>query len=216
MGSAKSTGLKKGLFISFEGVEGCGKTTQGKLLFKYLTGKGYKCVLTEEPGGTKLSQNIRDILLDKKNKNLSPIAELFLYIADRAQHTRELIIPELKMGKIVISDRFTDSTIAYQGGGRKIPLSTIKEMNRLATDGVMPNITILLDLPVKEGLARRKNKDRIELEGIRFHENVRNEYLKLANSEPKRIKIINGKSSIKETESTIRKHIDRCLSASGR
>lgn len=206
----------KGLFISFEGVEGCGKTTQGKSLFKYLTGKGYKCILTEEPGGTKLSQNIRGILLDKKNKNLSPTAEFFLYLADRAQHTEELIIPSLKEGKVVISDRFSDSTVAYQGGGRKIPLTTIKAMNHFATNGIIPDITFLLDVTAKDGLSRIKNKDRIELEGIKFHENVRNEYLKLAKSEPGRIKIINGKLKIDEIELIIRKHIDRKLGVSSR
>ncbi|MDD2891070.1 MAG: dTMP kinase [bacterium] len=203
--------MKKGLFISFEGIEGCGKTTQAKRLFKYLVTQGYKCILTQEPGGTGISKKIREILLDKENKKLTPIAELFLYLADRAQHTEEVVLPALKSNKIVITDRSVDSTIAYQGGGREISMETIKTLNQFVTKGITPNITILLDIEPEKGLARIKNKDRMELEKIKFYKKVRKVYLDIANKEPKRVKIINGNLKIEEIELGIRKFIQKQL-----
>jgi len=204
--------VKKSLFISFEGIEGCGKTTQAKRLFKYLVTQGYKCILTQEPGGTGISKKIREILLDKENKKLTPIAELFLYLADRAQHTEEVVLPALKSNKIVITDRSIDSTIAYQGGGREISVETIKTLNHFVTKGITPNITILLDIEPEKGLARIKNKDRMELEKIKFYKKVREVYINIAKKEPKRVKTINGNLKIEEIELEIRKFIQNQLS----
>ncbi|MDD5529675.1 MAG: dTMP kinase [bacterium] len=207
--------MKKGLFISFEGIEGCGKTTQAKRLFKYLVNQGYKCILTQEPGGTGISKKIREILLDTSNKKLTPVAELFLYLADRSQHTEEVILPALKSNKIVITDRSVDSTIAYQGGGREISMETIKTLNQFVTKGITPNITILLDIAPEKGLARIKNKDRMELEKIKFYKKVRGVYINIAKKEPGRVKIINGDLKIEEIELEIRKFIQSktCLPA---
>ena len=195
----------KGLFISFEGLEGSGKTTQSKRLHKWLLSEGYKCVFTQEPGGTEIAKKIREILLDNKNKELTPAAELFLYLADRAQNVKQVIKPALKTNKVVITDRFTDSTIAYQGGGRHFPSKVLEDLNCLVISGIKPDITIFLDIVPKKGLARIKSKDRMESEDLEFYERVRKVYLKLAKEEPERIKIIKGDLTIGEIEQQVRK-----------
>jgi dTMP kinase len=198
----KST-LVKELFISFEGLEGSGKSTQAKRLYEWLISKGYKCVFTQEPGGNEITKKIRAILLDRKNEKLTYMAELLLYLADRAQNVEEIIKPALKSRKIVITDRFSDSTVAYQGGGRELALSVIKDLNRIATSGIKPDLTIFLDIPPKKGLARIKNKDRMESETIKFYERVRERYVEIVKKEPERIKVVNGDSNIKEIEQKI-------------
>ncbi len=187
--------LKKGIFISFEGIEGSGKTTQARRLSEILIEKGYDVILTQEPGGTAIGNRIREILLNVDHKEMSYTTELLLYNAARAQHLSEKIIPALNEGKIVITDRFTDSTIAYQGYGRGIDIQLIMSINNIATQGVKPNITILFDLDVETGLKRNKgiNKvDRLELEDVEFHKKVREGYLQIANAEPERVKVVDA------------------------
>lgn len=185
----------KGIFISFEGIEGSGKSTQASLLSKYLSEKGYETVLTAEPGGTPISLRIREILLSLDNKNMTHMTELLLYNAARVQHIHELIMPALNRGAFVITDRFTDSTYAYQGYGRGISLNLLDKIDLIATNNLRPNLTFLLDLDVEIGLMRNKgiNKiDRLELENIEFHRKVRAGYLVLAKKEPDRIKIVDA------------------------
>ena len=193
----------EGLFITFEGIEGCGKSTQANLLCDFFQNKKMECVLTHEPGGTPISERIREILLDKKCREMNPLTELFLYFASRSQHTGEKIKPLLKQGTIVISDRYFDSSIAYQGEGRSIPLKTIMEINQFATGGLIPQITFLIDLPVETGLSRIKTRDRIEEEALEFHNRVRGAYLTLARENHDRIKIIDGTKGVDDIHKEI-------------
>jgi len=202
----------QGLFITFEGIEGCGKSTQAKLLHEYLVSKGLPCILTKEPGGTRLMQRVRELLLDAKTKGLDARAELFLYLADRAQHVKEIIKPALQAGKIVISDRYGDATIAYQGAGRNLPLQEVKHLNKIATGGLIPDITIIIDMPVIDALERIKSRDRMERESVDFHKRVRAQYLELARLEPERIKVLDGTKSIDEIHTEVKKYVDELLS----
>lgn len=191
--------LKRGVFISFEGIEGTGKSTQAGLLSEYLRKKGHETALTEEPGGTPISRQIRKVLLSTKHDKMDYMAELLLYNAARIQHIKEKIAPALTKGKIIITDRFSDSTVAYQGYGRGISLKLIDSLDRIATGGMRPDLTILLDLDVETGLMRNKRinkRDRLELEDVRFHEKVREGYLRLAAMEPERIKLIKASKGI--------------------
>jgi len=202
----------KGKFITFEGSEGCGKSTQSKLLYDYLKNKGYPVVYLREPGGVRVSEKIRGILLDPKN-NISPLCETLLYMAARSEVVKEVIKPALAQGKIVICDRFLDSTFAYQGYGLGVDIKAIKFMGNLVTAGIKPDLTIFLDLPVKEGLKyRHAVKDRIEKRSLAYHFRVRNGYLKLAAYEPKRIKIVKVEKDKALTQSKIRKLVDKFLS----
>ena len=188
------------LFLTFEGGEGSGKTTQIQLLAQALKARGLVCVTTREPGGTEIGTEIRKILLDGKNHHLDALAELMLYAADRAQHIGETIRPALEAGKIVLCDRFTDATVAYQGFGRELDLKLITELNQLATGGLKPDRTYLLDLPVEAGLARAKarlqrqksSEGRFEAEALSFHEKVREGYLRLAREETRRIRVVDA------------------------
>jgi len=200
----------KGIFISFEGIEGTGKTIQSKLLYEYLTKKGYELTLTEEPGGTRIGLKIRDLLLSVENKGMTSLAELLLYNASRAQHIQEVIVPVMNKGAIVITDRFTDSTVAYQGYGRGIDLNIIHSLKRMVAADLQPDITILLDLDVEVGLRRNRgiNKmDRLELEDVEFHKRVRNGYLDIATKEPERIKLIDASEGIEQVHNRIIKII---------
>lgn len=191
-----------GLFITFEGPEGGGKTTQIKKLAMHLQTIGQDVVLTREPGGTSISEAIRDILLDADNQAMDDRTELLLYAAARAQHVREVIIPALKSGKTVISDRFSDSTLAYQGYGRGLDIDLIFQLNNIATKGLEPDLTILLDIDVKAGLQRVQDIqlgfDRLEGEKIEFHEKVRHGFLTLAKQYTKRIKLISAEQKPEE------------------
>lgn len=196
----------KGKFISFEGIEGTGKSTQARFLYKHLIKKGYKAVLTEEPGGTQIGLKIRDLLLSVEHKGMLPLTEMLLYNASRVQHIEDVILPAMQKGAIVITDRFTDSTVAYQGYGRGIDLSLIRSLERTVTSGLKPDITILLDLDVETGLKRNRgiNKtDRLELEDVKFHKRVRNGYLKIASKEKKRIKAVDASEGIKQVQEKI-------------
>ncbi len=190
----------KGLFITFEGGEGSGKTTQIKSLAACLQKKGYEVVITREPGGTPLADRIRSTLLDSKTKGLSPFTELFLYEIARRDHVMTVIQPALNAGKIVLCDRFTDSTLVYQGAGRGLPLRRIQILNEAASGSLKPDLTLLLDLPVAIGLRRAKKRikkegsrqDRFERESFRFHTTIRNAFLTLARKESIRFVILDG------------------------
>jgi len=200
--------MVKGIFITFEGPEGSGKSTHIQLLAAYLRSKGRRVVLTREPGGTALAAGIRKLLLEGSD-DLSPMAELFLYEADRAQHVHETLAPALRKGKIVLCDRYTDSTLAYQGFGRGLEMQTVKALNAIAAGGLKPDLTILLDVPVERGLKQAKAKknrhDRLERAGLAFHKRVRAGFLKLAKQEPRRFRVIEQQKTIHETQTLIRK-----------
>jgi len=186
---------KKGIIVSFEGIDGCGKSTQAKLFCKYLKRQGIDCVLLNEPGGTYTGEKIRKILLDSKNK-IHPLSELFLYLASRSQLVEELISPCIKKGKIVILDRYIDSTTAYQGYGRGISLKLIRYIHSFLVGNFFPDITFLIDAPARELLSvlKNKKKDRIEKESLKFQEKVRNGYIQIAKREKKRVRVIKRKS----------------------
>jgi len=201
-----------GLFITFEGIEGCGKSTHIKYLYKFLKKHGFKVIKTKEPGGSSIGKIIRKILLDPKNKNLSPKTELFLLLADRAQHTIEKIKKFLNLGFIVISDRYIDSSIAYQAAGRELNLNFVKKLNKFATDNLVPDLTFLLDIDISKGLKNAKKRkfffkkvDRFETEKLKFHKKVRDMYYKLLKDEPNRIILIKLKKNPKDTQKIIRK-----------
>jgi len=182
------------LFITFEGSEGCGKSTQARALWRKLSRLGIPTVLTHEPGGTDLGNQLRRVLKKGRQDKISPIAELFLFAACRIQLVTEVIRPSLQQGKVVICDRFHDSTTAYQGYGRELDLDTVKKTNDLATQETKPDLTIFLDIPTREGLRRKSSRsnDRFEAENIAFHHKVRAGYLKLAAEEPGRWLVIDA------------------------
>ncbi len=207
--------LKKGVFISFEGIEGSGKTTISRLIAEMLMTDGYEVLSTYEPGGTAIGQKIRDILLLPEHKEMSYLSELLLYNAARAQHLKEKIMPAIQTGKIVITDRFSDSTIAYQGYGRGLDFSLIMTLDSITTRGLKPDITILLDIDIESGLKRNKgiNKiDRLELEDIEFHKKVRDGYYKIVEAEPKRVKIVDASQSIEKVLQDVSDIIKKALS----
>lgn len=182
-----------GLFITFEGGEGCGKSTQSRLLLKKLEQQNVPVVLTHEPGGTALGNELRKTLKRKRDSSISPQAELFLLAASRAQLVAEVIRPALEEGKIVICDRFTHSTLVYQGYGRGLDFTAIKMVNNMATRYLNPDLIILLDISPEQGLARKRSlKDRFELEDLSFHRRVREGYLKMAAAEPDRWLVIDA------------------------
>ena len=193
------------IFVSFEGIDGCGKSTQVKLLMEKLYDRKIKAYLVREPGGSKIAEHIRSILLDNKNNNMSSQTEALLMTASRAQLTREVILPKLHNGYVVVADRFQDSTIAYQGGGRGLDVPFLRDLNLFATEKLIPDLTFYIDITAEEGF-RRSNKtkfDRIENAGKQFQSKVRSEYLKLVKKEPHRVILIDGKSSIENIHSII-------------
>ncbi|MCF7858094.1 MAG: dTMP kinase [Candidatus Cloacimonetes bacterium] len=203
--------MKKGIFITFEGIEGCGKSTQAKMLKDHLEKIGKQVFLTREPGGPKISETIREVLLSIDNKEMLPQTEVLLYMAARSQHTGEWIIPELQKGKIVISDRYYDSTFAYQGAARKIDGKLIDTIRRYATFGLVPDITFLIDLNEEIGLSRiLENKaDRLEQESLLFHKKVRDGFLVLAKKEPARFRVLDGNKSIEQIYQAVINIIDK-------
>ena len=206
--------MDKGLFITFEGIDGCGKSTQIRLVTEYLDAKGMDYLLVREPGGTVIGEKIRSVLLDKENNEMSPSAELLLFEAARAQIVEEKIRPALDAGKAVICDRFYDSTFAYQGVARDLGEDLVITLNDIATSGLAPDITFLLDLSVEDAFARRKGRgeadDRMELLGLQFQESVRDGYLKAA-SRFDRIKVIDANRTPEEIFGDIRAAMEERL-----
>jgi len=208
------------LFITFEGVEGSGKTTQIRRLERHLARKGILCKVTREPGGPPISEKIRKILLNPEHREMTPLSELFLYEAARAQHLKEVVEPVLKEGVVVLCDRFTDATTAYQGFGRRLDLKLIKRLNHLATQGRKPDVTFLLDCPSDLGLKRalrrnqrqRKTKEeRFEREKIQFHRRVRRGYRWIADKEPHRVKVIDTREGVDKSFEKIREIVDELM-----
>lgn len=184
-----------GVFITFEGIEGSGKTTVIARVAEAVRTTGRDVLVTREPGGTAIGDEIRRVLLDPTHRAMAPLTELLLYAASRAQHIAEVIRPALAAGRVVLCDRYADATAAYQGAARRIKAATIRQLRKIATDGVEPSLTILLDLPVPVGLARMTQRgpgDRLETEARAFHERVRRGYLRLAQQEPDRIKVVDA------------------------
>lgn len=208
-----------GLFITFEGIEGCGKTTQIKYLASFLEKIRQPFLLTREPGGTKLGEKIREILLLANDSQIDPWAELFLYLADRVQHYHQIIFPALEKGEIVLCDRFIDATLAYQGFGRRLDLNWLEEIHLRTIGQIKPNLTFLLDLPAEEGLNRawqritkqKIKEDRFEKESLDFHQRVREGYLFLARREPERFVILNGLKDENSLHQEILQHLPRKL-----
>lgn len=212
----------RGLFISFEGIEGSGKTTQISMLSDHLLARGRFVRLTREPGGTLIGDRVRKILLDPANAALDPRAELLLYAAGRAQHLAELIRPALGEGMIVLCDRFSDATIAYQGFGRGLDKDLIGNLDRLVTGGMRPDLTVLLDIDASTGLARARGRNsrhglqeeaRFENERLPFHERVRRGYLELAKQEPGRFRVVDASPPPEEIQREVRRIVDQLLTA---
>lgn len=210
-------------FITFEGIEGCGKTTQIHRLSRRLQTCGIPLIATREPGGCPIADQIRSILLNADNCDMVPMTELLLYAAARAQHVAEVIAPALAGGKNVLCDRFTDATIAYQGYGRHLELPVLEQLNSLATGGVTPDLTILMDCPVEIGLKRAtarnsaalgEREERFELESLQFHQRVRDAYLLQARREPARFLVVDASRSMEETEEQIASEVLGRLQAS--
>ena len=205
----------RGLFITFEGTDGAGKTTQIQRLSTELRQTGYDICLTREPGGTPISEQIRDMLLNPDHGEMAATTELLLYAASRAQHVSEIIKPALESGKIVISSRFADAMVVYQGYGRGLDLERINRLNRIATDGVTPDVTFVLDLPVEIGLQRvqksRGGLDRLEREKIDFHQRLRDGYRALAEQEPQRLKLVDAQASPEQVYAQIEAAIQPLL-----
>jgi dTMP kinase len=197
-----------GAFITFEGIDGCGKSTQLRLLASELRVRGLEVVATREPGGTTLGQRLRAALLDV-DEQVDPLAELLVFAADRAHHVRTLLWPALKASGVVLSDRYADATVAYQGAGRGFEPKLIQDIVQLATGGLKPDLTLLFDLSVGESAVRTrrrlasKNSDRLDSEDTEFHTRVRNAYLEIAKAEPERVRIIDARGSAQETHQMV-------------
>ncbi len=209
------------MLITLEGIEGSGKTTQIDYIAAYLQKSGLDYAITKEPGGTVLGEKIRSILLDPVNINIHPMTELLLYAADRVQHIKELISPMIESGKIVICDRFHDSTTVYQGFTRGIDISLIQQLNSLVLEGLAPDITFVLDLDPEIGLkrawkqisdgSRSESETRFENEKLQFHESVRNGYLELARKEPDRFVVVDASNDPAKVWDQISAHLGKCL-----
>lgn len=205
--------MDRGLFITFEGADGCGKTTQLNMLAEYLKEKGFDVVVTREPGAKGLGEKLREILLNYEGV-VSDRCEAFLFLADRAQHVDVIVKPAVALGKIVLCDRHTDSTVAYQGYGRGQDIDRINLLNNIATDGMKPDLTFVFDIDVETSQQRvGSEKDRMESAGMDFHNRVRQGYLKLAENEPNRIKVIDAKKSIPDIYDEVVEIIESFLSA---
>lgn len=197
----------RGLFITFEGIDKSGKTTQARLLAGFLTQSGREALLTQQPGGSPLCAEIWGIIRDRRHfGQMAPLTELMLFAADRAQHVREVILPALEAGKAVVCDRYTDSTVAYQGHGRGLNLDTISRLNETATDGLTPDLTFFIDISVEEAFRRGLGKaaDRMEMEQVSFFERVREGYLRIAASDPQRVAVLDGCDTVERVSEKVR------------
>jgi dTMP kinase len=206
-----------GTFITFEGIDGSGKSTQLRLLNNYLRTHGCQVLITREPGGTTLGLRLREVLLDAAEE-VDPVTELLVFAADRAQHVRRKVRPALESGAVVISDRYADATIAYQGAGRGFPPELISQIVQLATGGLKPDLTLLFDVSIEESVSRttrrstgkssgRSGRDRLDIEAAEFHARVRDAYLSLANAEPERIKVIDTSGPVERTHERVKQVI---------
>jgi len=213
------------VFITFEGPEGSGKTTQIERAYSYLQGKKLRVMCTREPGGTPIADRIRAILLHAESRSITPTAELFLYLASRAQHVEKKVRPALERGEIVLCDRFVDSTWAYQGYARRLGVELVERMNELAAGGLRPDVTLLYDLPVEVGLSRARNRaagrrdaereDRFENEAVAFHRQVREGFLWLARRDRNRFRIIDAAGDKEEVWKQTQKILDEILKGTG-
>jgi dTMP kinase len=209
--------MDNGIFITVEGIDGSGKSTQIEMMLRYLSSLGWSVCITREPGGTEISERIREILLDRASKEMEALTELFLFLASRAQHTREVIIPNLRDGKAVLSDRYADSSVAFQGYGRSLGWELVDSLNKIATFGLVPDLTILLDIPPEIAQSRLESvqgklfKDRLEGEKLEFHRIVREGYIAHASRFPERIKVIDAMLPVESVWNEIKKHLDEVL-----
>jgi dTMP kinase len=219
--------MQRGKFITFEGIDGCGKSTQLTLLTRYLAERGIPHIATREPGGTRIGKRIRAVLLEVSDERVEPLTELLLYAADRAQHVRQLILPALAAGQIVLCDRYFDATIAYQGYGRGFDLPMVEQLMVLATGGLKPDLTLLFDLDVQVGLSRvhrrsaahttaqtAEQPDRLDLEPLEFHERVRQGYHAIAAREPQRFRLLPAAGPVEEVSGLMFKEVEKLLSDS--
>lgn len=203
----------KGIFITLEGGDGAGKSTQIDNIKRYFEERRYDVLISREPGGTHIGEKLRDILLDRSNSEMDDVTEMLVYAASRAQHVSELIKPSLDEGKVVICDRYVDSSLAYQGYGRELG-SIVKDVNDVATRGLLPDITFWLDLDPEEGRRRAGNEgelDRLEVENKDFHTRVRNGFRAICEADPKRVKKIDASESVEEMKQRIYEHLDKLL-----
>jgi dTMP kinase len=214
-----------GTFITFEGIDGSGKSTQLKLLNNYLAANGCEAILTREPGGTALGSRLRSALLDAREQ-VAPLTELLVFAADRAQHVQQLVRPALENGHVVISDRYADATVAYQGAGRGFPSELIDEIVQLATGGLVPDLTLLFDVSVEESISRttrrtagktngKSRRDRLDIEAADFYNRVRAEYLRIAASEPDRVKVIDTTGTTDQTRELVKNAVVPFLRSRG-
>jgi dTMP kinase len=209
----------RGIFITIEGIDGAGKSTQLRLLVRHLHKLGYAVLTTREPGGTRVGERIRDILLASSTGRLSPLAELTLMYAARAQHLEEVVRPALARGQLVISDRYNDASLAYQGYGRELGVETVRAFDRIVCGGTQPDLTILLDLSPRPSLARawgretrrKSRRGRFEAQGLRFQERVRAGYLAIARQQPQRVKVVRAERSVPEVQAEIRSIVEGFL-----
>jgi dTMP kinase len=214
----------RGIFITLEGIDGTGKSTQMRLLIKHLRQRGYRVVETREPGGTRLGERVRGILLASRTGKLAPLAELALMYAARAQHLEEVVRPALARGALVVSDRFNDASLAYQGYGRQIGEATVGVLDRIICGTTQPDLTLLLDLDPGAALARAQGREvrrnsahsRFESQGLKFHQRVRAGYLALARKQPRRVKVVSAGRSVAEVQAEIREIVDRFLNRAGK
>lgn len=210
---------RRGLFITLEGIDGTGKSTQFRGLVQYLRGQEHTVCATREPGGTKVGEQVRSILLASKTARLAPLAELALIYAARAQHLEEVVMPALARGEIVVSDRYNDASYAYQGYGRKLGVDTVRAFDRIICGGTQPDLTVILDLEPHTALARAHGREtrrnslqgRFEAQGLAFHRRVRRGYLEIAKREPHRVKVVNAGRPIAEVQASIRRVVDEFL-----
>ena len=203
----------RGVLITFEGVEGSGKSTQAERLARRLATRGLPCMVSREPGGTEIGEAIRGILLNPQHSEMHGLTELFLYLASRNQHVRQKVVPALEAGKVVILDRFGDSSTAYQAAGRDLDEKLVLRLNKLATADLKPSLTVLVDVPVKVGQGRKASGvlDRLERERVQFHERVRQGYLRVARRAPGRFIVVDGTLSADELERMIFSHVEELL-----